>query len=27
MRRTIARLSREQQGAFLDHDGRAFAGW
>jgi NAD(P)-dependent dehydrogenase (short-subunit alcohol dehydrogenase family) len=27
MRKTIARLSREQQGAFLDHDGRAFAGW
>ena len=27
MREAIARLGRNQQGAFLDHDGRPFAGW
>jgi NAD(P)-dependent dehydrogenase (short-subunit alcohol dehydrogenase family) len=27
MRKAIARLGRDQQGAFLDHDGRPFAGW
>jgi NAD(P)-dependent dehydrogenase (short-subunit alcohol dehydrogenase family) len=27
MRKAIARLGHGQQGAFLDHDGRPFAGW
>jgi hypothetical protein len=27
MRKAIAALTPRQRGAFLDHDGRPFAGW